>query len=172
MTQLNLYYKPDELKRFKIIGWYQIIGGAIGIIVMIWLFAQNISLLRMLSVAIGLGLNGFSIYAGNQLLSYSRLKPTFVIQAIQILNFIGLGITYQVVIGLALGFGFEWFDEAEWVLNFKVLSLYKFSYRSSQTDAIRVVINFIPIIIINYLMKSQEKAQERRHLVEYSADRT
>lgn len=169
MNKLSSYYKPQELKWFDIIGWYQIIGGSIGIVWLLWALTQSTNLLLWLAIALGLGLNSFSIYAGKQLLKNRDFGPTYLIQAIQILSFIGLGLTYQVVIGLALGAGFEWIEDADIVANFKILSLYEFKYSPAQTDKIRVVINFIPVFIINYLMKRKEEAEDRKRLAEYSS---
>lgn len=110
----------------------------------------------------------YSIFVGIQLLKKRYFKPTYIIQAAQILNFVGLGITFQIVIGLAVGIGFEWLEDAEFVFNFKLLSLYDFKYKPSQTDAIRVVVNFVPVFIIDYLIKRERVAEDRKRLVKHS----
>lgn len=157
----ELIYKPQELKWFKLFGWYQIIGGAIGIVIMLWAFVQATGISTGIAAFVGLLLNGYSIYAGNQLVTHSKFIPTYLIQGVQILNFIGLGIRYQVVIGLAVGVGFEWIENLELVSNLKLMSYLVLKYSASQTDKIRVVINFVPVLIINYLMKHQEQATNR-----------
>lgn len=168
MSELYSYYKPQEVKWFKLIGWYQIISGITGGVGLLWLIYQNFSSLVIISIMIGLSL--VSIYAGWQLMTRYLYGPTYIIQALQILNFVGLGVTYQLVIGLALGLRFEWIEDAQMVFNFRLSSVYALSYKSVETDAIRVVVNFVPIVIINYLMKAQERAHERKRLVEYSPD--
>jgi hypothetical protein len=92
---------------------------------------------------IGSVINGYSVYAGNQLWKHNKFTHTYIIQATQILNFIGLGITYQVVIGVAAGVGFEWIENPEFVSNLKFMSFYDFRYSPTQTDKIRVAVNFI-----------------------------
>ena len=165
MASLHSYFSKENLKWLKIIGYYQIIGGIIGTLGMIWLFSQNPIFLIGVLVIIGVNINAFSIYAGVCILKNSNLKPTYYVQVIQVLNFIGLGVTYEVVLGSALGFGFEWIDSAKIVLNFQLVSSFNFKYNNTSNDAIRVVVNFIPIIIINYLMKCVEKAEEKKILM-------
>ena len=166
MASLHYYFSKENLKWLRIIGYYQIIGGIIGVLGMIWLFIQNIGLLIGVVATIGILLNALSIYAGISTVKHLYLKPTYYVQAIQILNFIGLGITYEVIFGSSLGFGVEWIDSANLVLNFQMFSSFSFKYSSSSNDDIRVVVNFIPIIIINYIMKCTEKAEERKILIE------
>ena len=166
MASLHYYFSKENLKWLRIIGYYQIIGGIIGVLGMIWLFIQNIGLLIGVVATIGILLNALSIYAGISTVKHLYLKPTYYVQAIQILNFIGLGITYEVILGSSLGFGVEWIDSANLVLNFQMFSSFSFKYSSSSNDDIRVVVNFIPIIIINYIMKCTEKAEERKILIE------
>lgn len=168
MSELCPYYKPQEIKWFKLIGYYQIISGITGGVGLLWLLYQNFSSLVVIGVMIGLSF--FLIYAGWQLMTRYLYGPTYIIQALQILNFVGLGVTYQLVIGLALGLGFDWIEDAQMVVNFRLSSVYTLSYKSVETDAIRVVVNFVPVGIINYLMNVQERAQERKRLVEYSSD--
>ena len=166
MASLHSYFSKENLKWLKVIGYYQIIGGITGIIASVWVFMQNMSLLMGVVSTIGININAFSIYAGISILKHLYLKPTYYIQAIQILNFVGLGITYEVILGSALGFGFEWINSPNLVLNFQMVSSFNFEYNFTSNDAIRVVVNFIPIIIINYIMKSVEKAEEKKILVE------
>lgn len=166
MANLISYFSKENLKWLKIIGYYQIIGGTMGALGMIWLFIQNTTILIGILATLGVNINALSIYAGVCILKHYDLKPTYYVQVIQVLNFIGLGITYEVVLGSALGFGFEWIDSAKFVLNFQLFSGFNFLYDPDVNDSIRVVVNFIPIIIINYLMKCTEKAKEKKMLVE------
>ena len=142
----------------------------VGIGVLLWLLVQNSSPLVLAIVGVGIWLNAYSIYAGNQLMNRQNVRPTYIIQAIQILNFVGLGVSFQIVIGASVGFGLDWVEEALLGFNFDLLSAFEFKYKPSQMDAIRVVVNFVPIFIINYLMKRKSAAEERKYLAEYSSD--
>jgi hypothetical protein len=166
MTNLVSYFSKENLKWLRIIGYYQIISGIIGVLGMAWLFIQDIRISTGIVASIGITISAFCIYAGISILKHFILKPTYYIQGIQVLNFVGLGITYQVILGSALGFGFEWIDSAKFVLNMELFYYFKFAYDSTTNDSIIVVVNFIPIIIINYIMKCTEKAEEKKMLVE------
>lgn len=163
MSELTPYYKSQVLKWFRIIGLYQIIGGVIGMVI----FVQSIEALTSITIFIGLVINVYSIYAGYQLWRHNKLVPTYIIQGAQVLNFIGLGITYQIVIGIAVGLGFEWIENPDFVYDLKLMVFYNFKFTPNQTDQIRVVVNFIPVFIINYLMKRKEQAEEKKQLLDY-----
>jgi|GEM_PF-5574134 len=168
MKNRSGHFSSYDLAGFKLIAWYQILGGTIGVLLYPWLLIDNRTWQTGLVVLLGLLPNGYSIYAGQQLRKHTQFKPPYLIQTLQVLNFVGLGITYQLVIGLALGPGFEWIQEPKMVMNFSLLSEYNFGMNQRGTASIRVVVNFIPIGIIQYLLIRQQNAAERQQLREYA----
>lgn len=167
MANLVSYFSKENLKWIRIIGYYQVISGIMGVLGMAWLFIEDMRISTGIVASIGINISAFGIYAGISILKYFILKPTYYVQSIQVLNFVGLGVTYQVILGSALRFGFEWIDSVELVLNMELLFYhFKFEYNPTENASIVVVVNFIPIIIINYIMKCTEKAEEKKMLVE------
>jgi hypothetical protein len=91
----DLFSKSIATK-LRVLGWYQIIGGVIGVLLTLWLFVkmQTLSGLVILLFIIAFGLYGLSITAGKKLLGAQYklgLRLSIINQVLQIVGFLFLG---------------------------------------------------------------------------------
>ncbi|POY37340.1 hypothetical protein C3K47_06125 [Solitalea longa] len=153
----------------RFIGYYQIVGGIIGIFGTLGLFIDEHALggLHILFYALGFSLFSFSIYCGN-LLRKTELKGltlSFWNQAVQILQFCIFSIAFSYFSGARISFGFEWTESFGPDIIFSISS-FSVKYTPHHTDEFYLYINIVPIIIISYLIKLEEDFEKRKQLLE------
>ncbi|RFS17592.1 hypothetical protein [Emticicia sp. C21] len=160
--------KTNELKsRINILAYYQIVGGAVGIIFLVWMIAttfpiQGLNILLYLFMAVFFG---FSIYSG-WLLVEKRIEIGLTLSKInQILQIFGVafgGFAYEYVAGIALMPGIDLEDGANITFNF---SLSKFElYFNSSKDFARVEFNLVAIYLVYFISKLQASIAIRKRL--------
>ncbi len=162
-------WKYIELKNQRIlnfIGIYIASGSIFGLFLTIQMFQFepiSVLLLGILMCIIFI----FSIFSSYLLLKKKDLGLDLMkaVMAIQVVGLKAIGYKYFFYIGLALGFQYNWDEEGVLGLLFN-LSVANFSL-SLQLDEYADVgffINFIPIIVIRYILKIQNKAEENKIL--------
>lgn len=157
--------KQSRIK-LKVLAWYQIIGGIMGILVTIWLVAQlgQINGLILLILLFATSLYVFSIYCGRLLLTDKYLtgfKLTIINQVIQIPQFAMLGYAFwyvsgcMVTIGINVdhGFGFDF--------NFHIMSTYQISVATSETT-FKLAINLFAIYLVHFTEKLRTMMKEEK----------
>jgi hypothetical protein len=102
---MQLFPSKKTKIKLKILAWYQIVGGILGILLSFWLLAHTdpISGLILILYLIAFGLYVFSIYCGRLLLidKYSTgLNLSIINQALQILSFSMFGYSFMYVSGM------------------------------------------------------------------------
>ncbi len=147
MKDENFYQK------IKAIGWYQLLGGIVGIGFMLRLItkiqAMNGSL--FLIILVGLGLYLFSIYAGSLMIKRVNEKRAIIIsivnQSLQIFQFkmLGFGLTYSTLLSLTIGY-----NPPEIEFHFDAFTLFSGTILSG--DEFFIFINIIPVLICGVLL--------------------
>ena len=139
-----------NLKFIKILGLYQLIAGALGILTYLFFF-HTIDLLNVT-------LNGLSVYSGYLLLKKDFKKGpnlSIINQFLQIIGVSLLGFTFKFVAGICLGFYIDLTSDT--IIGASVnLNIWQMSF-SSNTEQIRISLNFIPVILINYIFREKAK---------------
>ena len=143
--------------KLKIFGWYQIIGGIVGLLITIWLLAHTgqINGLLLLFILIAFGLYGFSIYCGRLLLTdnYSRgLGLSVINQVLQIIHFAMLGYAYQYASGLMFELGMGINHGLKFNFNFALNSIWQLSIGTNNRSFL-LAINLVAIYWLYFIEK-------------------
>ena len=143
--------------KLKILGWYQIVGGAFGVLLTFWLLAktEQVSGLLLILYLAAFSLYAFSVWCGRLLLTDKYIKGlnlTIVNQAMQIISFTMLGYAFMYVSGAMLlgqieidhGFtmGFHFGLSSEWRIYFQ-----------SDDRSFNLAINFVAIYLLYFTDK-------------------
>ncbi len=160
--------KTNSLKsRINILAYYQIAGGAIGIIFLVWMVAttfpiQGLNILHYLFMAV---FHSFSVYSG-WLLVERQIETGLAFSKInQILQVFGIafgGFAYEYVAGISLWLGVDLKDSANFTFNF---SFSKFElYFNSSKDFARVEFNLVAIYLVYFISKLQDTVATHKRL--------
>jgi hypothetical protein len=159
----------DTVDRMKYIGYYQMAGGILGLILFLrgFIYQQSLSGFIFLIYLIAFLLFSFSIYSGN-LLRKGNIKGFSLStwnQILQIVQFSISAIGFEYYSGIFFNIGFQWTEK--FIPDFNLgLSGYVIRYAENNTNNIAVYINLIPLIIIYYIFKSENEIEERKQLAE------
>jgi hypothetical protein len=152
---------------YQILGYYQIIGGAIGILLTIYGFFTELPIFGLVIVIpfIFFVLYGFSIYCGTKCLKFEEdsLAMSIYNQIFQILGFSLFGVVFSYVAGLHFNISFDMTNSMQ--LNFDAgVSNFQLYY-NQDPDIINVNLNLIAIgvlIFIDKLITTTKKENEAR----------
>lgn len=152
------------------LGIYQIIGGAIGIVVVIWALLNNqqYSTTVFLLYLVIAAFFTFSIYCGilcikqhNNVLKFSLLN-----QALQLISFALLGFAFKYVAGAYLDIGM---DFATWDFSFKIgLSAVEINV-NSDPDRLQFMFNFVALAMLLWIDRLMKKVKREREIREIAA---
>jgi len=146
--------------RIEYLGYYQIIGGIIGILLMTFNIYDELNSngFFLFSMSLFYGLCGFSIYSGILLIRKKCLKGlnfSIFIQTMQILSFAIFGYIFNYAIGIYVRLkieltndiivGFD-FGFANWNLS-----------RNANLDIIEINFNIVAIILLSFIFKFKEQ---------------
>jgi hypothetical protein len=158
--------KADLLK----IGWYQIIGGAVGVFLILYLLliSGQFSGLVILLYALMLLFFGYSVYCGilciksrNDALTHSLIN-----QFLQVLGFAVFGFAFSYVSGLFVSVGLDLSTSIELKFN---LGISKFDFKfNREVERIEVSFNLVAfglIYWIDRLMKAVKAEKEETGVV-------
>lgn len=147
-------------KQIKALGIYQIVGGIIGVILIMYFAGKasifNISILKI--TLLFLALYSFSIYCGFLLLNKNYttgFNLSIFNQALQIISFSVLGFTFQYASGIYLSFGLNLTTDTLITYN---SGLTAFNYKiNSDPEVAAFSLNIIALILINFFFNLKEK---------------
>jgi hypothetical protein len=151
-------------KKVNFVAYYQIIGGAIGFLLALWVMvsSEGGGLLILLST---LGLYTFSMYCGKMLLDgkvKDGLRFSTINQVIQTINFALFGYAFNFVAGLNLTVGINYTTDLKFIYNIS-LSQFKINL-NSQKELVIVGINLIALSLIfiigNLMVEYQEESKK------------
>ena len=146
--------------RIEYLGYYQIIGGIVGILFMIYnIYDQFTSNgFFLFSLTVFFGLCTFSIYSGILLIRKKYLKGlncSIFIQAVQILSFVLLGYIFNYSVGLNLRLTIELTNDTITGLDFGFIN-WDLS-RNANPDLIEVNFNIVAIVLLSMIFKLKEQ---------------
>lgn len=157
-TQLK---NANKLKsRLSFLAYYQIVGGAIGIIFLIWLIAatfpvHGVAILSLLLMAVFFGM---SICSGWLLLekqTEAGLTLSKINQVLQIFGVAFSGFTFEYVAGIMLSPGINLENGFSFTFNFAISKLELFI--NGNKDAARVEFNLVAIYLVYFIHQLQRK---------------
>ncbi len=147
--------------KFKGLGIYQVVGGAIGFGLTIWTTAQTgtITGLILLVLLIAYALYSYSIFCGILLLKkkMSGLNYSLINQFLQLINFAILGFAFKYISGVYLCAGID-INTLDFKLNFGV-STWQININHDK-ELLEVYFNFIAMFLIIMIDKLKKKVVE------------
>lgn len=153
--------------KINFLAYYQIVGGAIGIIFLVWLLVstlpvQGFNILLFLIMAVFFAL---SICAG-WLLVEKRIEAGLTLSKInQILQILGFGFGaygFKYVAGIMLSLGIDLKDDANFIFNFSISKLEFFI--NSTKDLAKVEVNLVAIYLVYFIIKIQDTILYQRKI--------
>jgi hypothetical protein len=143
--------------KLKVLGWYQILGGAAGILVTLYILVRTaqISGLALILYLFVFCLYGFSAWCGQRLLSdrYIRgLKLSIINQALQILSFFVSGYGYTYVSGAMVFAGIRLTHGFIFTFNFGIMSSWQINI-NTDAEGTEIAINLVAIFFIYFIEK-------------------
>jgi len=154
--------------KLKVLGWYQIAGGAIGVLLTIWLLAhtQTINGLLILLFMVAFCLYGLSIIAGKKLLGSqynSGLTLSMINQFLQVFSFLFLGYGFMYVSGMALSGSIRYNvsevgEGLKLGFDFGLFSKWNFNI-NSDNRSFDFTVNFLAIYLLYYTYRLRQETQ-------------
>jgi hypothetical protein len=159
--------RNDLKSGITFLAYYQIVGGGIGIIFLIWLIAttfpvQGTGILSLLLMTIFFG---FSIFGGWLLLEKrieTGLTLSKINQILQIFGVVFSGFTFEYVAGIMLSPGIDLENGFGFTFNFAISKLELFI--NGNNDAARVEFNLIAIYLVWFIQKIQHAIRSQKSL--------
>ena len=150
------------------IGWYQIIGGGIGDLFILYsLFSpeQILKLEALLYVFMFL-LFGYSIFCGTLCIKHKEnaLTYSFINQILQLIGFAFLGFAFTYVAGFYISLGFD-FSSSSVKFNFG-LSTIDFNF-NHEYDRAEIYFNLVALVIISWINKLSRKIKAEKSIIEF-----
>jgi hypothetical protein len=150
------------------LGLYQIIGGAIGILLVLWLLYKTTDITQLVAVLIIVMSSFFcySIFCGILCLKAKEtaLKFSFINQVLQIIGFSIMGYSFTYVAGIYLTIGFDYIESFKLKFGVGISSL-KISL-NTDPDLTRFDINIIGILVLIWVDRLTRKIKQERSLRE------
>ncbi len=169
MSQLSFAIED----RMKSIGWYQILGGIIGVFMVCYtlFYTGELTGIDLLFFLIIVLLLIFNIYCGNLLrkADIRGLKLSTWNQALQILQFGIVAFGFEYYAGIRLAFGFDWGELFRTDIAISATSIH-LRYTPDKTSDLSIWINIVPIIIIYWIDKIEQDIEERKKIAEMALE--
>jgi hypothetical protein len=146
--------------KLKVLGWYQVIGGVMGVLLTLWLLlyaGKSMGLLALLYV-VAFGLYAYSSHCGRLLLAgdyVKGLKLSLINQAVQIISFSAFGYGFMYISGVMLAgevgktpgtagynMGFHFFPFSQWML-----------FLNTNYKPMEISVNFVAIFLVYFSYK-------------------
>jgi hypothetical protein len=166
---LDYDFSTTEQHKNKIerLAYYQIAGGALGVIMLIWLIAQIVTItgLVILIFVLAVGLDIFSIYCGRLLLKGEHdigLRISTINQALQIFSFALFGFAFKFVAGLCLGIGIDYTNDFKFDFNLTI-STFEISI-NTEHELITLGFNFVAVYVIQYIIRIKDEIEDNKLL--------
>jgi len=160
----------DKIKStLKLFGWYQIIGGSIGILLVTYSIISTDNLMGMLLLIYGFALLlfGYSIFCGVLCVEYKKnaLQHTLINQILQILGFALLGFGFSYTAGLYLSIGIDLTDGLNMTFGTGI-SKVEFNINKDQ-ERVSFDFNLVAIALVYWINKLRKKIKaEKERVVE------
>jgi uncharacterized membrane protein len=146
-------------KHIEYLGYYEIIAGIIGILIMILSNYDKLSTngFYLFSLSVFLGLCGFSIYSGLLLIRQKYLRGincSIFLQVIQIVSFAILGYIFDFAIGFYIRCTIELTNDS--IVGFDFGFTNWNLARNANSDLLEINFNIVAIILLSIIFKFKE----------------
>ncbi|RZJ53113.1 MAG: hypothetical protein EOO44_09575 [Flavobacterium sp.] len=160
---MNTLKNKKLLKSIKLLAYYEIIGGVIGLLVLSYFFfvTSSIQLPLLIALSIGAIFFLFSIFSGYQLLYgnlATALNLSLITQMLQLISFAVSGYALLLVSGLMISVGLELTNGFEVSSGFS-LSEYDFNF-NNEKELVIFKINLVAVFLIYQIIKIKSKLTE------------
>lgn len=156
----------------KILSWYQIIGGIIGLGMMIQYILQTEAFngYAVLLLFVMLILYLFSVASGLILLKNPAkgMLPSRINQIIQIIGFAVAGYSFQYISGLGVSIGFDITEGMLLKLN-AALSSFEYNWNTDHDEAF-LVVNIVPLVVMYLLNKIENELEQENPSIELTKE--
>ena len=153
------------------IGWYQIIGGGIGELFILYsLFSPiQVSGFEVLVYIFMLLFFGYSIFCGTLCIKHTNnaLTHSFINQILQLIGFAFLGVAFSYIAGVYLSVGFDFSSSVELKFGFG-LSEFDFNL-NRQYERTEIHINLIALGLIYWIGKISAKIKAEKAIAEITS---
>jgi hypothetical protein len=160
----KLISNETELDLTKI-GLYQIVGGALGPLIVLWVIIFRKPILTDLPVYIFLLIVSFLVFAYSIFCGILCLKTkknalvhSLTNQILQAIGFAVMGFTFKYVAGFYLTIGLNFTDSIEFGFGIGI-SVFHFDF-NSQSDIIKVDLNLVALALIFWIDKLMRKVKK------------
>ena len=154
----------ETIAKFNALGWYQIVGGIIGLGLTIWIISGLTTIIGplLLLLLIATGLYGYSIYCGSLLLKRkeSGLSHSLINQFLQLVNFSISGFVFQYISGVYLSMGVDLTNSFNFTFNVGVSS-WQLAI-NSDSESLVFNFNFVALFLILWIGKLRRKINKER----------
>ncbi len=159
---------PNIISKLKGLGIYQIAGGAVGVILILWAaliiqeWSQQSIVLVLLLYSFMLLFFAFSIYCGILCLKKHSiaLKLSLINQILQVIGFAMFGVSFQYVAGIYFTVGLDLTQSFN--LNFGLgIPTFKF-YINDGSHQLLVTFNFVALGLIIFIEKLRKQIKEKQ----------
>ena len=160
---MNTFKNKRLLKSIKLLAYYEIIGGVLGLLILTYftLTTSSIQLPLLIALSIGAIFFLFSIISGQQLLYGNLTKAlnlSLITQMLQLISFAVSGYALLLVSGLMISVGLELTNGFEVSSGFS-LSEYDFNF-NNQKELVIFKINLVALFLIYQIIKIKSKLSE------------
>jgi hypothetical protein len=158
------YLSLKSKRKIKIFGWYQLIGGVVGLLLTIWLLARAGQMTGILTLLflVAFGLYIFSCYCGWLLVKNNFIKGlnlSVVNQALQVLHFAMFGYAYSFSSGLLFSIGMGIKQGLVFNFDAELTSTWQLSVGTNSTSFI-LAINLVAIYFLYFIEKLKTAIQQ------------
>jgi hypothetical protein len=148
-------------KDFYKLGIYQIVGGAVGFLMILWSFvnAVDFNWISLIICIIIFLFFSFSIFCGLYCIKQKEiaLRLSFINQFIQVFGFALLGFSFKYIAGFYFNIGINFSDDFNFTTS---LGISKFDFTiNKEPERLEVDINIVAIVILNWIGKIKAKVK-------------
>jgi hypothetical protein len=158
---MNRFLSKKTISKFKTLGIYQIIGGSIGALLVLWglLSVQQFSGLIILYLFI-LVFFGFSIYCGTLCLKTKNnsLRFSLINQILQVIGIAMFGLTFKYAAGVYFSAGLNLTESFNLTFGAGV-SKFDFNF-NNENERLEVDFNFIALGLIIFIERLKKIVKE------------
>jgi hypothetical protein len=160
---MNAFSSKKTTSKLKALGVYQILGGAIGVLLIFWAFLSSQQTGLFIPIYLFMfGLFAFSIYCGIICLRTkdNALHLSLINQILQIIGFAMFGFAFQYAAGIYLAVGLDLTES----FNLKFgAGFSKFDFNLNiETQRLEVNFNFIALGLIIFIERVKKKIREEQ----------
>lgn len=159
-------YSEMQPQLIKTLGLYQVAGGLVGIIIIVWGIFKNgtFSLQVLLVYLLVILFFAYSIYAGICCLYNKKnaLQVSLINQLLQLFSFAVMGYAFKYASGIYLSIGIDLTDSYDFSVGAGISS-FTFNF-NIETERLEIEINLIALALILWIDRLIKKTKEKAEI--------